>query len=116
MPKRQPALENVTDPVTTSEPKKKKKAAEMSPAVPKTPAATHKRVAPKTTKSKPASDRTVLARGEAIAAQSAPVAATFPTHQQIAERAYFYFLARGGQHGSDLDDWCRAERELLELA
>ncbi len=28
-------------------------------------------------------------------------------------RAYEYFLDRGCQHGSDLDDWLEAEREIL---
>jgi hypothetical protein len=35
-----------------------------------------------------------------------------PTHEQVAQRAYDIFLARGGVHGMDLDDWFRAEREL----
>ncbi len=30
----------------------------------------------------------------------------------VAERAYQLFLARGGEHGHDLEDWIRAEREL----
>ena len=34
-------------------------------------------------------------------------------HRKIAERAYFYFLQRGGEHGHDLDDWLRAEREII---
>ncbi len=34
--------------------------------------------------------------------------------KDIAERAYYYFLARGGEHGRDVDDWLRAERELLD--
>lgn len=32
--------------------------------------------------------------------------------QQIAELAYHYFVSRGGQHGSPLDDWLRAETAL----
>jgi hypothetical protein len=32
----------------------------------------------------------------------------------LRERAYHKFLARGGQHGSDLDDWLAAEREMTE--
>jgi Protein of unknown function (DUF2934) len=35
-----------------------------------------------------------------------------PTEQEIAVRAYEIFLGRGGNHGSDLDDWLQAEREL----
>jgi len=34
------------------------------------------------------------------------------TRQQIAELAYSYWEARGRKHGSDRDDWLRAEREL----
>ena len=34
-------------------------------------------------------------------------------HRRIAERAYFYFLARGGEHGRDLEDWLRAEAEIM---
>lgn len=30
----------------------------------------------------------------------------------VARRAYELFLARGGEHGRDLDDWLRAEQEL----
>ena len=32
----------------------------------------------------------------------------------IAERAFELFLARGGQHGHDLDDWLQAEREVAK--
>jgi len=31
----------------------------------------------------------------------------------VQERAYELFLERGGMHGSDQDDWYRAETELL---
>jgi hypothetical protein len=34
--------------------------------------------------------------------------------KEVAQRAYEIFLARGGQEGSDLDDWLQAERELSE--
>jgi hypothetical protein len=33
--------------------------------------------------------------------------------EEIARRAYEIFLARGGEHGRDLEDWARAEAELL---
>jgi len=39
-----------------------------------------------------------------------------PITEAIALRAYELFLARGGQHGRDLEDWLQAERELLEAA
>ena len=35
-----------------------------------------------------------------------------PRHREIAELAYFYWEARGRHHGSDAEDWLRAEREL----
>ena len=34
------------------------------------------------------------------------------THGEVARRAYDLFLARGCEHGHDLDDWLQAEREL----
>jgi len=33
---------------------------------------------------------------------------------EIGRRAYEIFCERGGEHGHDLDDWFRAERELRE--
>jgi hypothetical protein len=35
-------------------------------------------------------------------------------HAEIAQRAYELYLERGCAAGEDLDDWLRAERELLE--
>lgn len=32
--------------------------------------------------------------------------------EQIRERAYELYLARGGQEGNDVSDWLDAEREL----
>lgn len=32
--------------------------------------------------------------------------------QEVARRAYDLFLARGAEHGHDLDDWLTAEREV----
>ena len=34
--------------------------------------------------------------------------------QQIRERAYEIYLARGGQDGDEVSDWLAAERELKE--
>jgi Protein of unknown function (DUF2934) len=53
--------------------------------------------------------------------QSAPgiAAATngsSPTFEQIQRRAYELFLARGGTHGCDLEDWLTAEEELSGTA
>ena len=135
MPKRQQALEPVSETLTTLEPKKKK-TAEKTPAV-KTPAATHKRVASKTDgaeKPKTSAKRTTSkAVAETVAMEEPILAATtdipqqvlqlggsaapaLPTTEQIAARAYTYYVARRYQHGSDVEDWLRAERELMELA
>ncbi|UCD84119.1 MAG: DUF2934 domain-containing protein [Deltaproteobacteria bacterium] len=32
--------------------------------------------------------------------------------KRIAERAYHLFLARGGEHGYQLEDWLKAEKEI----
>jgi hypothetical protein len=37
-----------------------------------------------------------------------------PTKEEIALRAYNIYLERGGAPGNALEDWTRAERELLE--
>ncbi len=42
-----------------------------------------------------------------------PAGANGVTKQQIAQRAYELFVARGGSHGYDIEDWLKAERELL---
>ncbi len=36
-----------------------------------------------------------------------------PTLDEIAERAYEIFVAGGGQHGHDVENWLEAESELL---
>lgn len=35
-----------------------------------------------------------------------------PTHDQIQKRAYQLYLARGEEHGQDLEDWLFAEEQL----
>jgi hypothetical protein len=37
-----------------------------------------------------------------------------PTHEEITLRAYEIYMERGGAPGDALQDWTRAERELLE--
>jgi len=39
--------------------------------------------------------------------------AAAPTHDAIAKRSFELFLARGGEHGHDVEDWIQAEAELL---
>jgi hypothetical protein len=36
--------------------------------------------------------------------------------QEIRDRAYEIYLQRGAQHGSELEDWLQAERELSTSA
>jgi DUF2934 family protein len=43
-------------------------------------------------------------------AQSLPT----PTRAAIAARAFALYCERGGQHGRDVEDWLRAERELQQ--
>jgi hypothetical protein len=38
------------------------------------------------------------------------------TEADIAKRAFELYCTRGCQHGSDVDDWLRAERELQMAA
>ncbi len=38
-----------------------------------------------------------------------------PSHAEIARRAFELYQARGGAHGSDLNDWLCAEHELRAL-
>lgn len=47
-------------------------------------------------------------------AKKARAAKNAPTHEEIALRAYEIYLERGGTPGDALQDWTRAERELLE--
>ena len=37
-----------------------------------------------------------------------------PSHDEIAQAAYFRHLNRGGSGGGEFDDWVEAERELRE--
>jgi hypothetical protein len=39
-----------------------------------------------------------------------------PSHDDIAAAAYHRYLARGGSHGGDFNDWLEAERELAARA
>ena len=35
-----------------------------------------------------------------------------PSGKEIARRAHELYLQRGGEHGKDVEDWVRAEKEL----
>ena len=40
--------------------------------------------------------------------------AVLPPREEVARRAYEIYLSRGSEPGRELDDWLRAERELME--
>jgi|SRR5689334_12013663 len=54
----------------------------------------------------------------AVAAESAAIYPDTnegrPTPEEIAVEAYRMYMARGGQHGRDLEDWLEAERRVSE--
>jgi hypothetical protein len=52
-------------------------------------------------------------RASAAKLSKARTAGNSPHQAEIALRAYHIYLERGGAPGSELDDWTRAERELL---
>jgi hypothetical protein len=39
---------------------------------------------------------------------------TVDLQDAIRQRAYEIYKERGGQHGADLEDWVRAEKEVLQ--
>ena len=59
-----------------------------------------------------ADDRATSAPGGSDVSSGNGHSAESPSYEQIAEAAYQRYLSRGGQHGSDFDDWLEAEREL----
>jgi hypothetical protein len=46
-------------------------------------------------------------------AREAPIEA-LPLEEQIQRRAYEFYVERGNQSGSELDDWLQAELEVLQ--
>lgn len=49
---------------------------------------------------------------ETTTTTTATTSARTPSHDEIAQRAFELFLARGRQHGRAQEDWLTAEREL----
>lgn len=47
---------------------------------------------------------------------AAPKAASEPSHEEIALRAYHIYLQRNGSPGNPFEDWKRAEQELTHEA
>ncbi|HEX2666454.1 MAG TPA: DUF2934 domain-containing protein [Candidatus Acidoferrum sp.] len=54
------------------------------------------------------------AKSSSSALKKAQVAKSAPTQDEIARRAYEIYLERGGAPGYELEDWTRAERELVQ--
>lgn len=52
----------------------------------------------------------------AVRAAKPRVAASNVVEGDIACRAYFVYLARGGEHGHDVEDWLQSERDLQASA
>lgn len=55
----------------------------------------------------------MASRKKTLSANAAAVAVFQPQHEEIALRAYQFFVQRGCAHGRDLEDWLQAEREVL---
>ena len=53
-------------------------------------------------------------QNECIRPRKIVTSTTTISEQQIAERAYALYLARGAEHGHDVDDWLQAEQQLCE--
>lgn len=49
----------------------------------------------------------------ASASAKQPATEALPLEERIRRRAYERYIERGGQSGSDLDDWLAAEQEIL---
>jgi hypothetical protein len=58
-------------------------------------------------------ERLRRATAERASQIAASAALPTPTHEQIAARAYEFFLGRGAADGDDIQDWLSAEQELL---
>jgi DUF2934 family protein len=55
-------------------------------------------------------------QGSSLTMTKPKTASNHPTTEEIALRAYQIYLERGSAPGNELEDWTRAERELLEKA
>jgi hypothetical protein len=53
-------------------------------------------------------NQTAKAASEGVEARRSP-----PTHEEIAERSYALYLARGRADGHHVEDWLQAEADLL---
>ncbi|HZL16889.1 MAG TPA: DUF2934 domain-containing protein [Polyangia bacterium] len=67
-----------------------------------------------TDEAKPVAAKPVAAKPVAMTSATVPKSTSMsgPTHQEIAQRSYELYLARGSIDGQAEDDWARAESEL----
>lgn len=68
----------------------------------------------KTSTVKAKTEKTTSAPKVSRARTSDTVAIQTPARDEVAQRAYERFVARGEQHGHDVEDWLHAERELTQ--
>ncbi|MBS1826671.1 MAG: DUF2934 domain-containing protein [Acidobacteria bacterium] len=67
--------------------------------------------APQVVAPAPVKEKKTRVRKEAA---PAPVAQSYETLQhEIARMAYFFWMERGQEHGNAVEDWLRAEREVM---
>jgi cell division septation protein DedD len=93
---------------------KSEKAATVPAETPKASSRTRKTATPAPVEV--AADAPRPARGRKAAGAAAPAipssSPAAPTAEQIATRAYFRFIERGGVAGNELEDWFAAEADL----
>lgn len=65
-----------------------------------------------TDEAKPAAAKPAAAKPAAMMSASVPASKSPPTHEEIAQRSYELYLARGSIDGHAEEDWSRAEAEL----
>jgi len=66
----------------------------------------------KTVKGEKTSAPKAVKAGAGNTTMSASAAKSLPSREEIAKRAFELYLARGGEHGHDAEDWAQAESEL----
>jgi hypothetical protein len=98
--------------------KTEKAAKKRAPAKPRAAAGTKKSAA-KNTDGAGAVDGVAASDGahpDRLAAQANGAVAYVPTHEEIAFLALQYWEQRGRAHGGHMQDWLRAERDLMKMA
>jgi Protein of unknown function (DUF2934) len=107
------APETLTAAESTSKPRSTKSSKPKNETGDAASARRHRKAQPVTTPEQPEQASPVVSSSSVAAIDTTQ---TTPTEEQIRERAYAYWLERGGQHGSQHEDWIRAERELTSVA